>query len=67
MVYPIYWSTANGDYEKKTGLLRPIRFVDATGNPFPLKPGQTWVEIVDTTASVTETEPGLWKARFYAP
>ncbi len=67
MVYPIYWSTANGDYEKKTGLLRPIRFVDATGNPFPLKPGQTWVEIVDTTATVTETEPGLWKARFYAP
>ncbi len=66
-VYPIYWSTASGDYEKKTGLLRPIRYVDAEGNPFPLKPGQTWVEIVDTTATVTQAEPGLWKARFYAP
>jgi hypothetical protein len=66
-VYPVYWSTANGDYEKKTGLLRPIRFVDADGKPFPLKPGQTWIEIVDTTATIVEDEPGLWKARFYAP
>ena len=66
-VYPIYWSTASGDYEKQTGLLRPIRFVDAEGKPFPLKPGHTWVEIVDTSATLSQTEPGLWKARFYAP
>jgi hypothetical protein len=66
-VYPIYWSTASGDYEKQTGLLRPIRFVDAEGKPFPLKPGHTWVEIVDTTATMAQTQPGLWKARFYAP
>ena len=67
MVYPIYWSTLSGDYEKQTGLLRPIRFVDSEGKPFPLKPGQTWVEIVDVTATMVEKEPGLWKARFYAP
>jgi hypothetical protein len=66
-VYPIYWSTANGDYEKKSGLLRPLRFVDKAGNPFPLKPGHTWVEVVDVTATLTEKEPGYWKARFYAP
>jgi hypothetical protein len=66
-VYPIYWTTANGDYEKKSGLLRPIRFVDKGGNPFPLKPGQTWVEVVDLSATLTEKEPGYWKARFYAP
>ncbi len=66
-VYPIYWSTVSGDYEKKSGLLRPIRFVDGEGNPFPLKPGKTWVEIVDVTATMVEKEPGYWKARFYAP
>jgi hypothetical protein len=66
-MYPSYWTTANGDYEKKSGLLRPIRFVDKDGNPFPLKPGQTWVEVVDVTATMTEKEPGYWKTRFYAP
>ena len=66
-VYPIYWSTVSGDYEKATGLMRPIRFVDREGKPFSLKPGKTWIEIVDETATVTEKDPGSWKARFYAP
>jgi hypothetical protein len=45
-MYEIFWTTRFGDFEKETGLMRPIRFVDAEGNPFPLKPGQTWVQIV---------------------
>jgi Protein of unknown function (DUF3048) C-terminal domain/Protein of unknown function (DUF3048) N-terminal domain len=66
-LYPIYWSTVSGDYEKKSGLLRPLRFVDQAGNPFPLKPGRTWVEIVDLSATLGQKEPGYWQARFYAP
>ncbi len=66
-VFPVYWSTFSGDYEKKTGLLRPLRFGDVKGNPFPLKPGKTWVEIVDLSATVTEVKTGSWKARFYSP
>jgi hypothetical protein len=66
-VYPLRWSTVNGEYEKKTGLLRPIRVVDAQSQPFPLKPGSTWVEIVDVTTTVQELQPGSWKFRFYAP
>jgi hypothetical protein len=66
-VYRIFWSTANGEYEKKTGLLRPIRFVDAQGSPFPMKPGQTWVQIVTSTTTLQEFNPGEWKIRFYAP
>lgn len=54
-MYKIYWTTANGEYEKKTGLVRPIRFIDAQGNPFPLKPGQTWVEIVQDYTRYNET------------
>jgi hypothetical protein len=66
-VYPIFWTTASGDYEKKSGQLRPIRFVDKEGDPFPLKAGKTWVEVVDLSATMVEKEPGYWKARFYAP
>jgi hypothetical protein len=54
-MYEIYWTTANSDYEKQTGLVRPIRFMDAQGNPFPLKPGQTWVEIVQQYTQYNET------------
>lgn len=81
-VYQIFWTTANGDYEKQTGQLRPIRFIDASGNPFPLKPGQTWVEIV-TPASLAyeavdslswyemkthrQAGSGIWAINFRAP
>ena len=44
-VYKIFWTTQNEEYEKTTGKLRPIRFVDENGDPFPLKPGQTWVHL----------------------
>ena len=54
-MYEIYWTTANEAYERSTGLVRPIRFVDAQGNPFPLKPGQTWVEIVQAYTPYNET------------
>ncbi len=54
-MYEIFWTTANGEYEKTTGRVRPIRFIDADGNPFPLKPGQTWVEIVQTYTRYNET------------
>ena len=42
-MYEIYWTTGNQEYEKKTGKLRPVRFMDAEGETFPLKNGQTWV------------------------
>jgi len=45
-IYKIYWTTHSEDYEKATGKLRPIRFIDYESNPFPLKPGQTWIEVV---------------------
>jgi len=51
----IYWSTANQTYEQTTGLLRPIRFTDYDLNPIPLKPGQTWVEIIPRFTQYNET------------
>jgi len=51
----IYWTTISEEYEKTTGRLRPIRFVDAEGNPIGFKPGQTWVEIVPNYDAYWET------------
>ena len=54
-VYKIYWTTRSEAYEKTTGKLRQPRFIDYTGVPFPLKPGQTWVEIAQLNNPVYET------------
>ena len=51
----IYWTTKSEAYEKTTGKLRPIRFIDGDGNPFPLKPGQTWIELVPPYTVYWET------------
>ncbi|MEJ5201190.1 MAG: DUF3048 C-terminal domain-containing protein [Anaerolineales bacterium] len=81
-MYEIYWTTGNTEYERKTGRLRPIRFVDREGNPIPLHPGQTWVEIIplyttyreviDTTdykKLLSQAQPGsgIWAVYFYPP
>ena len=54
-VYKIFWTTKNGDYEKTTGKVRPIRFIDDQGNPFPFKPGQTWIHVMPLRNFVWET------------
>jgi hypothetical protein len=56
-----------GEYEQETGLLRPVRFTDLEGNPFPLAPGQTWVNLLNAFDSVEQVEPGVWWADFDAP
>jgi hypothetical protein len=81
-VFEGYWTTKGDEYEKTTGKLRPLRFLDKNGDPFPLKPGQTWVEIITQETSVYETqytedyyrlvnnrEPGsgIWAVRFVHP
>jgi hypothetical protein len=81
-MYPIYWKTSVDDFGRRTGLLRPPLFVDAKGNPFPLKPGQTWVEIVPRFTPYYESvdelnylhlvnnkQPGsgVWTVPFEAP
>jgi hypothetical protein len=65
--YDIRWSTRSGAYEQRTGLRRPIQWVDRAGNPVPLKPGHTWVIVVTPYTTVTGQGAGVWKVRFYAP
>lgn len=54
-MHEVYWTTKSEEYEKTTGKLRPIRFIDADGNPFPLKPGQTWIELMPYESVYWET------------
>lgn len=37
-----------------------LTFVDSSGNTFPLKPGNTWVELVNLTSPVTQ-QAELWR------
>ncbi len=66
-VYKIYWSTQSRDWEKTTGLLRPLHFVDAQGNLVPLHPGRTWIHLMTPYSSVTDQGDGKWLATFAQP
>lgn len=66
-MYKIRWSTVGGDYEKKTGRLRPLHFVNLDGTAAALKPGHTWVIIMDTQSYLQDLSDGKWQARFIAP
>lgn len=77
-MHEIFWTTRFGEYEKTTGLARPMRFVDAVGNPISLKHGQTWISVVSLASYFAESriseEPfypvveeqgtGLWLVRY---
>jgi hypothetical protein len=65
--FKIYWSTENRAWEKKTGLVRPMHFVDVRGNLVPLHPGRTWIHIVTPFSSVTDQGNGNWLVQFVQP
>lgn len=77
-VIEIKWTSQFGEYEKETGLLRPIRYIDENGDPVALKNGLTWVEVMSTSSYAVESEisenpffpikqgdgTGLWLIRY---
>jgi hypothetical protein len=65
--FKIYWSTANREWEKTTGMLRPLHFVDASDEPIPLRPGRTWIHLVTPFSSVTDQGNGQWLMQFVEP
>ncbi len=66
-MYPIRWSTLAGEYERKSGFRRPIRFLNQDGSPAPLKPGHTWVVIVTPFSYFQEQQNGVYLVRYAAP
>ncbi len=65
--FKIYWSTKNRNFEKTTGLRRPLYFVDAQDNLVPLHPGRTWIHLVTPFSSVTNQGNGEWLVNFVQP
>ena len=54
-MYEIFWTTESGPFERTSGMFRPIRYTDAQGNPIALKPGQTWVTLMEQFSPFYET------------
>jgi hypothetical protein len=66
-LYKIRWSTGNREWEKKTGLIRPIHFIGTDKQPFPLKPGRTFIHILTEFSAVEDLKDGNWRAFFVVP
>ena len=66
-LFPINWSTKADTYEKKTGLRRPIQFLNDDGSPAALKPGHTWVTIITPFSSVKAQQPGMYLVKYAPP
>jgi hypothetical protein len=66
-VFPIRWTTRNREWEKQTGLPRPIYFLDSQNQPIALHPGQTWIHLVTPFSYVEDQNNGAWRIRFVPP
>jgi hypothetical protein len=77
LMYKIFWTTRAGEFEKTTGLVRPIQYTNYWNESFPLKPGQSWIHLVDINHRYWEADPdrpfkpkagtAFWSVRFYDP
>ena len=65
-VFSVTWSTRGGEYEKQTGVRKPIQFLNPDGSPAALKAGRTWVIIV-TPFSPFEPQGNATYLIKYAP
>lgn len=65
--FPIRWTTRNREWEKQTGLPRPVYFLDSQNNPIALHPGQTWIHLVTPFSYVEDQGNGNWRIRFVPP
>lgn len=66
-LYKIRWSTANRAWEQSTGLLRPLHFIGLDKQPFPLKPGRTWISIMTLNSALKDLGGSKWQAFFAMP
>jgi hypothetical protein len=56
--YEVTWAAPSSD--------QPIQFFDQNGDPFPLKPGNTWMAMMGVNSGVTQ-DAGNWTFNFYLP
>lgn len=58
-LFQVKWKRAN-----QTDVMA---FVNADGSPFALKPGQTWVEVLGTSSTITDLKNGAYKFTWLIP
>lgn len=58
-VYELTWSRLTAD--------AVLTLLDADGNPFPFKPGNTWFQVVGTSSTLTQPEDGAYRFEFKIP
>jgi hypothetical protein len=56
--YDVSWATPSNE--------QPIQFFDQNGDPFPLKPGNSWMVIMGVNSGVQQ-DGGNWQFNFYLP
>ncbi|HEX2697397.1 MAG TPA: DUF3048 C-terminal domain-containing protein, partial [Anaerolineales bacterium] len=66
-MFKVRWSTRADDDRNKDRSQHPIIFLGVDNEPFPLKPGHTWVLVVTPETTVDETSPGMWQLQFAYP
>lgn len=66
-IFPIRWTTRSREWEKQTGLRRPIYFWDSNNQPIALRPGQTWIHLVTPFSFAEDKQDGRWLVRFVPP
>ncbi|MGA2111451.1 MAG: DUF3048 domain-containing protein [Anaerolineales bacterium] len=59
MVYEGFWVVASPT--------SPFQFVDASGAPLRLHPGNTWLEVVGEDSASKQVNPGQWEVDFALP
>jgi hypothetical protein len=65
--FSITWSTHGGEYEDRTGLLKPVRFLNPDGSAAALQPGHTWVIIVTPFSSFEPQGAGTYSVKYGPP
>lgn len=66
-LFKIRWSSNNRDWEKNTGYLRPLKLIGEDKQPFPLKPGRTWISLMTPNSVIHPIGNGNWQAYFAMP
>ncbi|MDY6872901.1 MAG: DUF3048 domain-containing protein [Chloroflexota bacterium] len=56
--FEVTWAVPSSD--------QPIQFFDQNGDPFPLKPGNTWMALMGVNSGETQ-DAGNWTFNFYLP
>ena len=58
-IYPTEWTRAKPE--------ELVKLIYPDGNPFPLKPGQTWFEVIGESSAVKQQADGAWRFEFAIP